>query len=275
MARRFREPFRRSGDVDLVPGSFVLRRLEAVFGQHPFHAGGRGLGRIDDRHLAASNFRDKRPEQRVVGAAQDQRIGPKVHDALERLAEDDFRLGRVGLATLDQVDELGPDDTFTVYLRAKKAAEDDLRSRDLDWTILRPGSLTNDPGTGLVLLADKVPRGNVPRDDVAAVLAGLCDTPAAIGRTLELISGNTPIADALKNLGERVQIAEVQSFVLAIRQANEFGISVSTVLRNSARPASACLSLLDVIAHLGDIDAVPRLVARLGQAADVALRPTL
>jgi hypothetical protein len=40
----------------------------------------------------------------------------------------------------------------------------------------------------------------VPRDDVAAVLAGLCDTPAAIRRTLELISGNTPIADALKNL---------------------------------------------------------------------------
>jgi uncharacterized protein YbjT (DUF2867 family) len=101
---------------------------------------------------------------------------------------------------VDRVDELDPDDTFTVYLRAKKAAEDDLRSRDLDWTILRPGSLTNDPGTGLVLLADKAQRGSVPRDDVAAVLAGLCDTPAAFGRTLELISGETPIADALKNL---------------------------------------------------------------------------
>jgi uncharacterized protein YbjT (DUF2867 family) len=107
---------------------------------------------------------------------------------------------QVSSTGVDRIDELDPDDTFTVYLRAKKAAEDDLRSRDLDWTILRPGSLTNDPGTGLVLLADKVPRGNVPRDDVAAVLAGLCDTPAAIGRTLELISGNTPIADALKNL---------------------------------------------------------------------------
>jgi uncharacterized protein YbjT (DUF2867 family) len=107
---------------------------------------------------------------------------------------------QVSSTGVDRIDELDPDDTFMVYLRAKKAAEDDLRSRDLDWTILRPGSLTNDPGTGLVLLADKAPRGNVPRDDVAAVLAGLCDTPAAIGRTLELISGNTPIADALKNL---------------------------------------------------------------------------
>ena len=101
---------------------------------------------------------------------------------------------------IDQVDELDPDDTFTIYLRAKKAAADDLRSRDLDWTILRPGSLTNDPGTGLVLLAEKTGHGSVPRDDVAAVLAGLCDTPAAIGRTLDLIAGNTPVADALKNL---------------------------------------------------------------------------
>jgi uncharacterized protein YbjT (DUF2867 family) len=101
---------------------------------------------------------------------------------------------------IDQVDDLDPDDTFTIYLRAKKAAADDLRSRDLDWTILRPGSLTNDPGTGLVLLAEKTGHGSVPRDDVAAVLAGLCDTPAAIGRTLDLIAGNTPVAEALKNL---------------------------------------------------------------------------
>ncbi|TDU84334.1 putative NADH-flavin reductase [Kribbella voronezhensis] len=100
----------------------------------------------------------------------------------------------------DRADELDPDDTFTIYLRAKKAAEDDLRGRDLDWTILRPGALTNDPGTGLVLLADKTGRGSVSRDDVAAVLAGLCETPASIGRTLELIAGDTPIATALSSL---------------------------------------------------------------------------
>ena len=101
----------------------------------------------------------------------------------------------------DRVDQLDPDDDFTIYLRAKKAAEDDLRARDdLDWTVLRPGALTNDPGTGLVLIADKTGRGSVTRDDVAAVLAALCDTPAAIGRTLELIAGETPIADALSNL---------------------------------------------------------------------------
>jgi uncharacterized protein YbjT (DUF2867 family) len=107
---------------------------------------------------------------------------------------------QVGSMGADRVGEMDPGASFTIYLRAKKAAEDDLRSRDLDWTILRPGALTNDPGTGLILIADKTGRGSVSRDDVAAVLAGLCDTPASIGRTLELIAGDTPIAAALGNL---------------------------------------------------------------------------
>src|SRR5690349_13137807 len=89
----------------------------------------------------------------------------------------------------DRADSLTDNETFTIYLKAKWAAEQDLRSRDLDWTILRPGSLTNDPGTGKVYLADKTGNGRVSRDDVALVLAGLCDTPASIGRTLELIAG--------------------------------------------------------------------------------------
>ncbi|GAB2643788.1 NAD(P)H-binding protein [Kribbella swartbergensis] len=87
-----------------------------------------------------------------------------------------------------------------MYLKAKKAAEDDLKRRDLDWTILRPGSLTNDPGTGQVRLADRTGRGSISRDDVALVLAGLCRTPASIGRTLELVAGDTPVDEALKNL---------------------------------------------------------------------------
>ncbi|GAA0586822.1 SDR family oxidoreductase [Kribbella sandramycini] len=107
---------------------------------------------------------------------------------------------QVGSMGADRVDELPPEESFTIYLRAKKAAEDDLRARDLDWTILRPGHLTNDRGTGLVKLADKTGRGEVTRDDVALVLAGLCTTTAAIGRTLELVAGDVPVADALENL---------------------------------------------------------------------------
>ena len=107
---------------------------------------------------------------------------------------------QVGSINAELAPTLTDDETFTVYLRAKWAAEEDLRARDLDWTVLRPGGLTDDPGTGMVHLADKTGRGRVTRDDVALVLAGLCDTPASIGRTLELIGGDTPVREALENL---------------------------------------------------------------------------
>ncbi|MEV0289776.1 SDR family oxidoreductase [Kribbella sp. NPDC050820] len=107
---------------------------------------------------------------------------------------------QVGSMGADRADALTDDEVFTVYLKAKWAAEENLRRRDLDWTILRPGGLTDDPGTGLVRLEDKTGNGRISRDDVALVLAGLCDTPAAIGRTLELVAGQTPAAEALKNL---------------------------------------------------------------------------
>jgi uncharacterized protein YbjT (DUF2867 family) len=93
------------------------------------------------------------------------------------------------------------DGEFDVYLRAKGAADEDVRSRPgLDWTILRPGSLTNDAGTGLVQLKASTGRGMVPRDDVAAVLAELVETPATAGLTLELISGSMPVTVAVKDI---------------------------------------------------------------------------
>ncbi|MFF1959548.1 SDR family oxidoreductase [Streptomyces sp. NPDC058220] len=92
------------------------------------------------------------------------------------------------------------DDVFDAYLRAKGAADAYVRSRSaLDWTILRPGRLTDDPGTGRVLLAESTGRGAVPRDDVAAVLAELVETPGTAGLTLELISGTVPVAEAAKH----------------------------------------------------------------------------
>ncbi|MFC9794183.1 NAD(P)H-binding protein [Streptomyces sp. NPDC057695] len=91
------------------------------------------------------------------------------------------------------------DEIFDAYLRAKGAADDAVRSRTaLDWTILRPGSLTDDAGTGLVRLEARTGRGPVPRDDVAATLAELLDTPATAGLTLELITGSTPVSVATK-----------------------------------------------------------------------------
>ncbi|MEU5541547.1 NAD(P)H-binding protein [Streptomyces sioyaensis] len=98
----------------------------------------------------------------------------------------------------------GTDPVFAAYLRAKGAADADVRARaGLDWTILRPGRLTNDPGTGLVTLAESTGRDEVTRDDVAAVLAALLDEPGTIGRTLELIGGEAPVADAVRAVAGR------------------------------------------------------------------------
>jgi uncharacterized protein YbjT (DUF2867 family) len=115
---------------------------------------------------------------------------------------------RAGVRRHIQVGSIGADnpenpdvtEEFRHYLRAKRAAEDDLKARDLDWTVLRPGQLTDDPGTGLVLLAEQAGRGPVPRDDVAAVLAALLQAPASVRRTLTLISGEDAIGEAISAL---------------------------------------------------------------------------
>jgi nucleoside-diphosphate-sugar epimerase len=88
-------------------------------------------------------------------------------------------------------------DTFSVYLRAKGRADEAVRSSGLDATVVRPGGLTNDPGTGRVSLGEGMGRGQVSRDDVAAVLTAVLDSPNTIGKTVDLIGGNTPVAEAV------------------------------------------------------------------------------
>ena len=92
------------------------------------------------------------------------------------------------------------DEVFAAYITAKKAADDDVRSRDLDWTIVRPGGLTMESGTGTVTLAEHTARGMVPREDVAAVLLALLDEPGTAGLSLDLVGGDTPITDAVAAL---------------------------------------------------------------------------
>jgi len=93
----------------------------------------------------------------------------------------------------------GTDEVFAAYLAAKTAAEQDLTARSqLDWTVLRPGGLTNDDPTGTVRLsAPPLRRGQVPRADAAAVLMALLDAPETAGQILMLTSGDTPIAEAV------------------------------------------------------------------------------
>jgi nucleoside-diphosphate-sugar epimerase len=94
----------------------------------------------------------------------------------------------------------GMDPVFAAYLQAKLAAEDRILPRQaLDTMILRPGALTDEPGTGRVTLRHGVERGEVPRDDVAAVLVALLDS-GKTDEVLELVSGDTPIAEAVAAL---------------------------------------------------------------------------
>jgi uncharacterized protein YbjT (DUF2867 family) len=89
---------------------------------------------------------------------------------------------------------------FQVYLRAKSEADAALRKSDLDWTVVRPGGLTNDPGNGKVTVGESTGRGTIPRADVAAVVAQCLADAATIGKQFDLISGDVPIQAALTSL---------------------------------------------------------------------------
>ncbi len=102
------------------------------------------------------------------------------------------------------VDDPLPDDTGEVwraYVEAKRDADAALRASDLDWTIIRPGRLTDDPATGLVELGTSVKRGDVTRADVAAVLAAVLDASGSIGCQWDLVNGSTPVAEAVAAAG--------------------------------------------------------------------------
>jgi uncharacterized protein YbjT (DUF2867 family) len=87
------------------------------------------------------------------------------------------------------------------YLEAKAEADRYLTASGLEYTIIRPGSLTDDPGTGRVRVSTELgDRGRVPRDDVAAVIAEVLDAPNTIGVTFELFGGELPVADAVRSL---------------------------------------------------------------------------
>lgn len=111
-----------------------------------------------------------------------------------------------GVRRFVMVSAMGTDDpptddsVFSVYLRAKARADAALMSSNLDWTVVRPGRLTDDPATGRVRLARHVPRGEIPRRDVAAVLAEVLANGHTVGRVLEVVGGDTPIPEAIGEL---------------------------------------------------------------------------
>jgi uncharacterized protein YbjT (DUF2867 family) len=89
------------------------------------------------------------------------------------------------------------DDVFSVYLRAKAEADAAVQASSLDWTIVRPGRLTDEAGTGRVRIDREPFRGEVPRADVAAVLDALLQRPDPGRRVLYVNRGDVEIASAL------------------------------------------------------------------------------
>jgi uncharacterized protein YbjT (DUF2867 family) len=96
------------------------------------------------------------------------------------------------------VDDADP--VWRAYVEAKRDADAVLRDSGLEWTILRPGGLTTEEGTGRVTLADSVPRGSIAREDVARLIALCLHEPATIGRQWEVVAGDTPLEEAVRSL---------------------------------------------------------------------------
>ncbi len=89
---------------------------------------------------------------------------------------------------------------FEHYMRVKKAADVYLTATELDWVVVRPGTLTDDPGTGTVMAGWAVPYGDVRRDDVAAFIAAALHEPRLHHAVVELTDGETPVAAAVAAL---------------------------------------------------------------------------
>ncbi|MGO4535534.1 SDR family oxidoreductase [Leifsonia sp. 2MCAF36] len=94
----------------------------------------------------------------------------------------------------------GSDPVWTAYIEAKRDADAALRDSGLEWTILRPGGLTTEEGTGRITLGDSVPRGSIAREDVARLIALTLHEPATAGHQWEVISGESSIEDAVRAL---------------------------------------------------------------------------
>ena len=111
-----------------------------------------------------------------------------------------------GIARYVMVSSMGADHperasgAMRPYLEAKAQADERLAASGLGYTIVRPGGLTDEPGTGRIRAGLEIGSGRVPRDDVAATLVAVLDADNTIGRTFDLLEGDTPIEEAVRAL---------------------------------------------------------------------------
>ncbi|MBM0125165.1 SDR family oxidoreductase [Pimelobacter simplex] len=107
------------------------------------------------------------------------------------------RFVQVSAIDVDRPVAAGAGEVWAAYVAAKRDADAALRASGLDWTVVRPGRLTDEPATGLVSLGVDVPRGDVTRGDVAAVLAAVLDRPETVHHQWNLVGGDVPVDAAV------------------------------------------------------------------------------
>ena len=141
----------------------------------------------------------------AAGAGPDS--GPERKKSLDRdgaikSVESAVRIGAGRFVIISSMgaDDPPDDDTFSVYLRAKAAADQAVREAHIDAIVVRPGKLTDDDANRTVDIAATVERGEIPRADVAAVLAELIEVADGVNTTIEVVSGTLPIRNAVARI---------------------------------------------------------------------------
>uniref|UniRef100_A0A942T6A9 NAD(P)H-binding protein n=1 Tax=Neobacillus citreus TaxID=2833578 RepID=A0A942T6A9_9BACI len=168
------------GDDELA---LRLRGMDAVV-----FAAGAGPGSGAERKLTVDR------DAAILLADAAERIGVQRYMMISAMAADTYDPDRAVVPAPDD------DAVFQVYLRAKAEADANLRARSLRWTIIRPGALLDTPPQGTVDVGRTVPRGSIPRADVAALVLHALLDDTAVGVQFEVTSGDTPIPAALAAL---------------------------------------------------------------------------
>lgn len=114
------------------------------------------------------------------------------------------RYVQVSAIGVDQPADADRGEVWQAYVAAKRDSDAAVRSSELDWTILRPGGLTDDAGTGKVALGPELDRGQVPRADVAAVIAAVLDHDGSIKKQWDLTSGEAEVTEAVDRAGAAI-----------------------------------------------------------------------
>jgi uncharacterized protein YbjT (DUF2867 family) len=174
-----------AGDVSAADGTPVICDLETASAGEVAEA----IGTVDVAVFAAGAGPGSGAERKVT---VDRDGAIKLLDATDASGARYLVVSSVGAESPPDGDGV-----FEVYLRAKAEADAAVTASGRAWVIVRPGPLTNDSGTGRVRIATSAFRGEVTRDDVAAVLAAAVSDPLLDQKILYLANGETSIEDAL------------------------------------------------------------------------------